>query len=156
MESMVSEMQELECVYGSLDDETNDGMATRLCTGNLMWDVYDGSTCVTQDTYRLRQLSSVSRLMKTKPFMTNCYIPQKIQLTAEDADEVIEEIAAVVNNLDQEDEQTEDNVELIAEVFGQIDGLIEEGELNASISVRTTLYKLIQTVFVCALKSLAM
>ena len=71
--------------------------------------------------------------------LTACGIV-KVEVTAEDADRVIGEVASVVTNLDQEEEQTEDNVELIANVFGQIDTLIGTGNLSVDISVRNDIY----------------
>ena len=51
------------------------------------------------------------------------------------ADVFISEVADVVTNLDEDDEQTGENAVLIAGVFNQIDNLIEEGALNVSTSV---------------------
>lgn len=51
------------------------------------------------------------------------------------ADEVISAVADVVNNLDEGDEQTPDNAELIANVFDQIGDLVEGGQLNVTAAV---------------------
>lgn len=52
------------CRFGNQDaDAVVDGMATRVCRANLMWDVYDGETCATLNTQMLRILSSVSQVV---------------------------------------------------------------------------------------------
>lgn len=56
-------------------------------------------------------------------------------MTAEMADEVISAVADVVTNLDEDDEQTGANAELIANVFNQIDQLIGAGVLNVTTEV---------------------
>ena len=60
-EKMVSDTPlHMECMFGSLNEMEDNGMATRVCGRNLMWEMYDGSSCATLDTYRLRKLSNVS------------------------------------------------------------------------------------------------
>ena len=56
-------------------------------------------------------------------------------LSAEDADEVISEVADVVGDLEEDDEQTAENIELIAVVFEKIDSLIREEGLDVDESV---------------------
>lgn len=46
---------------------------------------------------------------------------------------VISDVADVVSNLEEDDEQTEANAELIANVFNQIDNLLE-GPSNFTVS----------------------
>lgn len=57
---MVPTKRKLGCRYGSQDIKAEDSMATRTCVGNLMWGIYDGSTCATLDTQILRNISNVS------------------------------------------------------------------------------------------------
>ena len=59
----------------------------------------------------------------------------KVTINPMMADVFISEVADVVTNLDEDDEQTGENAVLIAGVFNQIDNLIEEGALNVSTSV---------------------
>lgn len=60
-----------------------------------------------------------------------------MELTAEVAEEVFSDVADVVSNLDQEGDQTEENLGLIAGVFDQIDDLIEEEDFNVTDDVST-------------------
>ena len=55
------------------------------------------------------------------------------------AEKFISAVADVVTNLDEDDEQTGENAELIAGVFNQIDNLIEEGAFNVTTSVSIVL-----------------
>ena len=48
---------------------------------------------------------------------------------------VLREVADVVTNLDQEDEQSEDAAELIAQVFDQIGTFISDGALDVTDEV---------------------
>ena len=59
----------------------------------------------------------------------------KMTITTDVADEIINDVAEVVSNLDQEDEQTEDSVGLIADVFSDIGNLIQDGDFNVSETV---------------------
>lgn len=54
-------------------------------------------------------------------------------MTADDADRVLSDVSNVVGNLDQEDDQSEENLELIAGVFDQIGSLITDNE-NFTVS----------------------
>ncbi len=56
-------------------------------------------------------------------------------MTAEDALEIVGNIAMAVTNLEQPDEQSEDNFGLIVNVFSQIDDLIEGDMFNATEDV---------------------
>ena len=41
------------CVYNNNNME----VATRRCAGHLMWEMYDGSNCITRNTFELIQLA---------------------------------------------------------------------------------------------------
>ena len=56
-------------------------------------------------------------------------------MNAENAEVIVGEIAEVVTNLDQEDEQSEDNFGLIVGVFDEVDGLIEDGNFSTTEDV---------------------
>ena len=56
-------------------------------------------------------------------------------ITTDVADDIINDVAEVVSNLDQPDEQTEDNAGLIAGVFSDIGNLIQDGDFNVSETV---------------------
>ncbi len=56
-------------------------------------------------------------------------------VSIDNVNEVLGTVASVVTNLDQDDEQTSDNAEIIADVFVQIDNLIEDGQLNVTVLV---------------------
>lgn len=55
------------------------------------------------------------------------------------ADEVISDVADVVTDLEG-DEQTGANVEIVADIFNQIDSLIVDGELNVTTAVSARSY----------------
>lgn len=55
------------------------------------------------------------------------------------ADEVISDVADVVTDLEG-DEQTPANVEIVADIFNQIDSLIVDGELNVTTAVSARSY----------------
>lgn len=55
------------------------------------------------------------------------------------ADEVISDVADVVTDLEG-DEQTGANVEIVADIFNQIDSLIVDGELNVTTAVSAWSY----------------
>ena len=57
-------------------------------------------------------------------------------VSAEAASSIVESIAEAVTNLEQPDEQTADSFGLIANVFSQIDDLIEGDMFNATEDVR--------------------
>lgn len=59
----------------------------------------------------------------------------QIAVTADQAVRIVSSIAAVVTNLNQEDEQNVDNLGLIAGVLGQIDNLIADEQFNATKAV---------------------
>lgn len=56
-------------------------------------------------------------------------------VTAARADEIVGNIAMVVTNLNQEDEQNMDNLGLIAGVLDQIDNLIADNMFNVTDAV---------------------
>jgi len=51
-------------------------------------------------------------------------------------EEVIQGIVEVVRDLDQEDEQSEDNLEILTVVYTQIETLVTEGSINVTDNVR--------------------
>ena len=55
-------------------------------------------------------------------------------LMVDDAEEVFNTLTEVVSEL-EEDDQSEDNLGLIAEVFDQIDDLIRSGSFNVTNNV---------------------
>ena len=57
-ESKVFESRRLVCSHGPQDVDIG-GMAERTCTGNLMWDDYNGDECATFDTAFLRNITAV-------------------------------------------------------------------------------------------------
>ena len=59
-------------------------------------------------------------------------------MTAEDADEALNTVVSVVGDLDEEDEQSEENLGVIAGVLDQIGDLIDEG-FNVTDEVRQLL-----------------
>lgn len=56
----------------------------------------------------------------------------------------------IVSNLDQKNEQSEDNLELVANVFEQIDTLIESGNISVSPNVSQSVCKDFLCILVCA------
>ena len=56
-------------------------------------------------------------------------------MSAEAALQIVDSIATAVTNLEQPDEQSEENFDLIVNVFSQIDDLIEGDEFNATEDV---------------------
>lgn len=61
-------------------------------------------------------------------------LPQA-NVTAGEAERIVDNIAMAVTNLEQPDEQSEDNFELIVEVFDQIDNLIDGNQFTANEDV---------------------
>lgn len=58
------------------------------------------------------------------------------KLTADNVETVIQNIAEVVQTLDQEDEQSEDNLELLTVVYSLIESLVSKGAINVTDEVR--------------------
>lgn len=56
-------------------------------------------------------------------------------ITAGDAENVISDVFNIVSNLNEQDEQSEDNLNLVVNVYGQIDSLIESGNISVSPNV---------------------
>ena len=50
-------------------------------------------------------------------------------------EEVIQDIVGVVQDLDEEDEQSEDNLEILTNVYTRIETLITEGSINVTDNV---------------------
>lgn len=50
-ETTVGQQLQRNCVYNNMS------VATRRCGGHLLWDMYDGNSCITRDTFELMQLA---------------------------------------------------------------------------------------------------
>lgn len=61
-------------------------------------------------------------------------------LTADNVESVIKDIVGIVQDLDQEDEQSEDNLEILTEVYSQIENLVSEGTINVTDDVSLIKY----------------
>ena len=56
-------------------------------------------------------------------------------ITADEAENVVSDVSNIVSNLNQADEQSEDNLDLVVNVYEQIDDLIEAGNITVSSNV---------------------
>lgn len=56
-------------------------------------------------------------------------------MTAAEAAMVVSSVVEVVKNLNEEDEQSPDNLDLIANIYDDIDELVTNGEINVTDSV---------------------
>ena len=59
-------------------------------------------------------------------------------MTAEAAEQLVGDLVMVVSDLEDEAEQSEDNLDIIANVFEDIDNLVESGELNVTEEVSSS------------------
>lgn len=57
-ETTAGETDEQTCLFGTKDG-LEGGKAKRFCMLHDMWDVYDGSACVTEVTYRIQKIAEV-------------------------------------------------------------------------------------------------
>jgi len=55
----------------------------------------------------------------------------------DNVEDIISEVASVVGNLDQPDEQSSENLGIIVGVYGQIDNLIDSANFTVSTNVST-------------------
>ena len=133
-------------------------MATRACRSNNTWRhpsdatrPYDGSQCITESTFRLRMLSQVGLrklfsdhmciilllwLTAIHPFILSPYIPLQQMVTAENFEMVGMVVVSIVSGLDEEDEQSTDNLNIIANVYDGITNLVESGNITVTETVR--------------------
>lgn len=56
-------------------------------------------------------------------------------MTAEHAAEVVSTVVKVVSNLDEEDEQSTENIGIIANIYDDINNLVVDGKINVTESV---------------------
>ena len=61
-------------------------------------------------------------------------------LTADNVESVIKNIVGIVQALDQDDEQSEDNLEILTVVYSQIENLASEGTINVTDDVSLIKY----------------
>lgn len=121
-----------KCFYEPLRSEG--GMARRYCSSHLNG-LYNGEECVTNGTFQLRELSRVSHcfLCNNSNFTTSMILLQK-NITAEVAAFVLQLVATVVDDFD-ENEQREDNLNIVADIYGNIGDLVAMQEFNATEEV---------------------
>ncbi len=66
---------------------------------------------------------------------------QKQSVTADNAEEVVSQVTNIVSNLDEVDEQSEANLDLIVNVYDNIVGNLIDKDSNFSVSTNVSLCK---------------
>ncbi len=69
-----------------------------------------------------------------------CFV-QKQSVTADNAEEVVSQVTNIVSNLDEVDEQSEANLDLIVNVYDNIVGNLIDKDSNFSVSTNVSLCK---------------
>ena len=66
---------------------------------------------------------------------------QKQSVTADNAEDVVSQVTNIVSNLDEVDEQSEANLDLIVNVYDNIVGNLIDKDSNFSVSTNVSLCK---------------
>ncbi len=69
-----------------------------------------------------------------------CFV-QRQSVTADNAEEVVSQVTNIVSNLDEVDEQSEANLDLIVNVYDNIVGNLIDKDSNFSVSTNVSLCK---------------
>lgn len=135
-------VRELECFY---EPQQDIGVARRACRTNNTWShpddsllQYDGSQCVTNSTYQLRLLSQVSSYQDSDFIVIPTYLLMQQEITAENFEMVGTAVVNIVSGLDEEDEQSEGNLDIIANVYENITELVQSGQIMVTKTVSIT------------------
>lgn len=133
----------LDCDYEP-QDLMNGGVARRACISNNTWvhpenhqRSYDGLQCITNSTYQLRLISRVrsNEVILLNYQLTSLHALQQ-QVTAENFESVGTAVVSIVSELNEEDERSEENLDIIANVYENITELVQTGQIMVTENVR--------------------
>lgn len=74
-------------------------------------------------------------------------------VTAENFEMIGTEVVTIVSGLDEEDEQSTDNLGIIARVYEDITNLVESGNVTVTENVRITMRRGSSILMICPLSS---
>lgn len=85
--------------------------------------------------------------------VTFVFVQEK--LDASNAARVVSGVVDVVENLNEDDEQSPDNLDIIANIYDDIDDLVMSGNLTVTNSVSVYELRAVCTVLVCIIAKIA-
>ncbi len=133
-ETEVKYNNSLTCFYKNQNAPNSTATVVRVCDGHRVWSPYIPGDCISETTFEFQSISQVYIIIcATFGFPNNCI---QVQLTAENLEMIIGQLANVVSVATDVQDQVSDNVGIISAVLSTTTTVAASGNFSIDISVR--------------------